>query len=87
MKSSSVNLPSNVENISAGGKDLLKRLLNPNPRMRLKSILALQRIAFFMSCDIQSYTLKQVRNQFFKTNNFIISIYKSIFFQLFNYEK
>lgn len=60
MKSSSVNLPSNVENISAGGKDLLKRLLNPNPRMRLKSILALQRIAFFMSCDIQSYTLKQV---------------------------
>lgn len=59
-KTSSVSLPPNVNEISPGSKDLLTRLLNPNPRSRLKSILALQRIAFFMGCDIQSYTLKNV---------------------------
>lgn len=59
-KTSSVSLPPNVNEISPGSKDLLTRLLNPNPRSRLKSILALQRIAFFMGCDIQSYTLKNI---------------------------
>jgi serine/threonine protein kinase len=33
-------------------KDLLRRLLEPNPRHRLKSLLALERIAFFHNYNI-----------------------------------
>ncbi|XP_076182896.1 ribosomal protein S6 kinase like isoform X3 [Ptiloglossa arizonensis] len=51
-------LPPNAEHISAASKDLLKRLLQPDPCLRLRSLLSLQRIAFYMGHDLQSYMLK-----------------------------
>lgn len=51
-------LPANAD-ISPAARDLLKRLLQPEPRLRLRSLLSLQRIAFYMGYDIQSYMLKK----------------------------
>ncbi|KAL6255238.1 hypothetical protein P5V15_013576 [Pogonomyrmex californicus] len=51
-------LPANAD-ISPAARDLLKRLLQPDPRLRLKTLLNLQRIAFYMGYDIQSYMLKK----------------------------
>ena len=53
-------LPPNAENISSAAKDLLKRLLQPDPCLRLRSLLSLQRIAFYMGYDLQSYMQKKV---------------------------
>ncbi|XP_015434378.1 PREDICTED: serine/threonine-protein kinase S6KL [Dufourea novaeangliae] len=52
-------LPPNAETISAASKDLLKRLLQPDPRLRLRSLLSLQRIAFYMGYDLQSFMMKK----------------------------
>ncbi|XP_057322754.1 serine/threonine-protein kinase S6KL [Microplitis mediator] len=52
-------LPEDVE-ISKGAEDLLKKLLQPDPRARLRSLFALQRIAFFMGHDIQSFMSKKI---------------------------
>ncbi|KOX71335.1 hypothetical protein WN51_01608 [Melipona quadrifasciata] len=52
-------LPPNAENISSAAKDLLKRLLQPDPCLRLRSLLSLQRIAFYMGYDLQSYMQKK----------------------------
>lgn len=54
-------LPTNAD-ISPAARDLLKRLLQPDPRLRLRNLLGLQRIAFYMGYDIQSYMLKKVIN-------------------------
>lgn len=54
-------LPPNAD-ISPAARDLLKRLLQPEPRLRLRNLLSLQRIAFYMGYDIQSYMLKKVIN-------------------------
>ncbi|KYM89855.1 hypothetical protein ALC53_02167 [Atta colombica] len=51
-------LPTNAD-ISPAARDLLKRLLQPDPRLRLRTLLSLQRIAFYMGYDIQSYMLKK----------------------------
>ncbi|KYQ51374.1 hypothetical protein ALC60_09540 [Trachymyrmex zeteki] len=51
-------LPAKAD-ISPAAKDLLKRLLQPDPRLRLRTLLSLQRIAFYMGYDIQSYMLKK----------------------------
>ncbi|XP_011691247.1 PREDICTED: RAC family serine/threonine-protein kinase homolog isoform X1 [Wasmannia auropunctata] len=51
-------LPANAD-ISPAARDLLKRLLQPDPCLRLRTLLSLQRIAFYMGCDIQSYMLKK----------------------------
>ncbi|XP_071566693.1 LOW QUALITY PROTEIN: serine/threonine-protein kinase S6KL [Temnothorax nylanderi] len=51
-------LPANAD-ISPAARDLLKRLLQPEPRLRLRTLLGLQRIAFYMGYDIQSYMLKK----------------------------
>lgn len=51
-------LPANA-NISPAARDLLKRLLQPEPRLRLRSLLSLQRIAFYMGYDLQSYKQKK----------------------------
>ncbi|XP_011879706.1 PREDICTED: putative serine/threonine-protein kinase PRKY [Vollenhovia emeryi] len=51
-------LPANAD-ISPAARDLLKRLLQPEPRLRLRTLLSLQRIAFYMGYDIQSYMLKK----------------------------
>jgi len=51
-------LPANAD-ISSAARDLLKRLLQPEPRLRLRTLLNLQRIAFYMGYDIQSYMLKK----------------------------
>lgn len=52
-------LPPNAENVSAAAKDLLKRLLQPDPCLRLRSLLGLQRIAFYMGYDVRSYMQKK----------------------------
>ncbi|PBC31474.1 ribosomal protein S6 kinase alpha-3 [Apis cerana cerana] len=52
-------LPSNAENISPAAKDLLKRLLQPDPCLRLRSLLSLQRIAFYMGYDLHNYMQKK----------------------------
>lgn len=52
-------LPPNAENISPAAKDLLKRMLQPDPCLRLRSLLSLQRIAFYMGYDVQSYMQKK----------------------------
>lgn len=46
--------------ISRPAEDLLRRLLQPNPVLRLKSVLALQRIAFYKGFDVKEYLLKKV---------------------------
>lgn len=53
-------LPENMNNVSSAAIDLLKRLLQTEPKLRIKSVLGLQRIAFYMGTDIQSYTLRKV---------------------------
>jgi len=52
-------LPANAD-ISPAARDLLKRLLQPDPRLRLRTLLSLQRIAFYMGYNIQNYMLKKV---------------------------
>ncbi|XP_033325896.2 ribosomal protein S6 kinase like isoform X3 [Megalopta genalis] len=52
-------LPPNAEKISAPAKDLLRRLLQPDPGLRLRSLFGLQRIAFFMGHDLQSFMKKK----------------------------
>lgn len=47
----------NNNNLNEPSKDLLRRLLEPNPRHRMKSLLALQRIAFF-----HNYSFNDVRH-------------------------
>ncbi|XP_076675154.1 ribosomal protein S6 kinase like isoform X2 [Andrena cerasifolii] len=47
------------EQISAAAEDLLMRLLQPDPCVRLKSLLGLQRIAFYLGHDVQSYVTKK----------------------------
>lgn len=53
-------LPADAD-ISPAARDLLKRLLQPEPRLRLRSLLSLQRIAFYMGHDLQSYMLKKAK--------------------------
>ncbi|XP_043272816.1 serine/threonine-protein kinase S6KL [Venturia canescens] len=53
-----VVLPNNPE-ISTAAKDLLRRLLRLDPKTRLKSIFALQRVAFYMGHDIRGYVSKE----------------------------
>lgn len=55
---STVVLPANVD-VSPAARDLVKRLLQPEPRLRLRNLLSLQRIAFYMGHDLQSYMLKK----------------------------
>lgn len=45
-------------------KDLLRRLLEKNPQHRLKSLLGLQRIAFFQHYNFDDVRHLKVRNEF-----------------------
>ncbi|KAG7202103.1 hypothetical protein KM043_004772 [Ampulex compressa] len=45
--------------ISSAAKDLLNRLLQPKPSLRLHSLLALQRIAFYMGHNLHDYMEKK----------------------------
>lgn len=45
--------------LSPAAIDLLKRLLQPDPLLRLKSILTLQTLAFYMGHNVQSYMYKK----------------------------
>lgn len=51
-----------ILNLNDSSKDLLRRLLEPNPRHRLKSLLALQRIAFFHNYNIDDVRHMKVSN-------------------------
>ncbi|KAJ8680022.1 hypothetical protein QAD02_015809 [Eretmocerus hayati] len=53
-------LPEDIEGLSSAAIDMMKRLLQPEPRLRIKSVLGLQRIAFYMGHDIRSFTEKRV---------------------------
>ncbi|KAI4474415.1 hypothetical protein M0802_015615 [Mischocyttarus mexicanus] len=46
-------------NLSPAATDLLKRLLQPDPLLRLRSILTLQTLAFYMGHNVQSYMYKK----------------------------
>nr|KAF7396805.1 hypothetical protein H0235_016342 [Vespula pensylvanica] len=46
-------------NLSHAATDLLKRLLQPDPLLRLRSILTLQTLAFYMGHNVQSYMYKK----------------------------
>lgn len=46
--------------LSAGARDLIKRLLEPEPASRLRSIIGLQRVAFYKNCDFKGYTCRTV---------------------------
>jgi serine/threonine protein kinase len=52
--------------LSEASKDLLRRLLEPSPQHRLKSLLALQRIAFFHNYhfdDVRQMKVSIARNE------------------------
>uniref|UniRef100_A0A182PN42 Protein kinase domain-containing protein n=1 Tax=Anopheles epiroticus TaxID=199890 RepID=A0A182PN42_9DIPT len=51
-------LPPSVDRLPPEGRDLLQRLLRPDPRERLRSLLQLQRIALY-----QHYRWDDVRNR------------------------
>lgn len=44
--------PESFETIPSEGKDLLRRLLEVNPRFRLKSVMALNKISLFMKFNV-----------------------------------
>lgn len=48
-------------NLNDASKDLLRRLLEPDPRHRLKSLLAFQRIAFFFNYNFDDVRHLKVR--------------------------
>ncbi|XP_015603246.1 serine/threonine-protein kinase S6KL [Cephus cinctus] len=52
-------LPADAK-ITPAAADLLRRLLQPDPRMRIGSVLGLQRVAFYMGRDFQDYKSKTV---------------------------
>lgn len=52
--------PGSIETIPSEGKDLLRRLLEVNPRLRLKSVMALQKISMYMKFNVEeNYVLNQ----------------------------
>ncbi|XP_039292876.1 uncharacterized protein LOC120353389 [Nilaparvata lugens] len=51
--------PSDVE-CSDGARDLIQRLLNPDPQRRLRSLLSLQSIRFFKDFDFASVRTKKI---------------------------
>lgn len=68
------DLGSFLENnsLNDSSKDLLRRLLEPNPRLRLKSLLALQRIAFFHNYNIDNVRQMKVSKNRVKLHRLII---------------
>lgn len=66
--------PKSVESIPYGGKDLLKRLLEVNPRFRLRSVIALQKISMYMDFKVnEGYVLNQSPLQIMEDNGILIS--------------
>lgn len=53
-------LPDEAESLEAGSRDLLVRLLEVNPKFRIKSLLALGRIAFFKGYNFEDVQRKKV---------------------------
>lgn len=51
--------PNSYEYIPSEAKDLLRRILEINPRFRLKSILALQRISMYMNFKVEEKNVLQ----------------------------
>lgn len=58
----SVRLPVEYSTLPSDGQDLLVRLLEFNPERRIRSIFALQRIAFFMGFNLDDARKKKVHN-------------------------
>lgn len=56
----SVRLPVEYSKLPSDGRDLLVRLLEFNPERRIRSIFALQRIAFFMNFNFDDVRKKKV---------------------------
>lgn len=53
-------LPEEAESLNPGSRDLLIRLLEINPKFRIKSLLALGRIAFFKGFNFEDVKHKKV---------------------------
>lgn len=66
-------LPPEVDLIPKPGKDLLLRLLEIDPKFRLKSVLGLRKIAMFKDFDINVETLKEVSIVIFSFKTFSVS--------------
>lgn len=56
----SIRLPVDCATLPADAQDLLHRLLEFNPDRRIRSIFALQRIAFFMGFNFDDAKKKKV---------------------------
>lgn len=54
-------LPPEIEELPHEAKDVLKRLLEVEPRQRLRSVLSLQKIALYKNFKIDSKHLLNVR--------------------------
>lgn len=55
-----VELPAEIAAIADDGKDLLRRLLDYDPRQRIRSMFKLQRIAFYMGYSFEDVKRKKV---------------------------
>lgn len=53
-------LPEEAESLNADSRDLLMRLLEINPKFRIKSLLGLGRIAFFKGFNFEDVKHKKV---------------------------
>lgn len=53
-----------IHALDPAARDLLNRLMEKNPQHRLKSILALQRIAYFHNFNFDDVRHRKVRNDF-----------------------
>lgn len=64
-------LPEEAESLNAGSRDLLLRLLEINPKFRIKSLLALGRIAFFKGFNFEDVKHKKVGDFLFYFLNWV----------------
>lgn len=78
--------PKSFETIPSEGKDLLRRLLEVNPRFRLKSVMALQRISMYMKFDVkEKYVLEHSPRKIIEDHGAFVSAFskKDVDFEIF----
>lgn len=56
-------LPEEAKSLNPESRDLLMRLLEINPKLRIKSLLALGRIAFFKGFNFEDVKNKKVGDE------------------------
>jgi serine/threonine protein kinase len=64
------------DTLDGASKDLLNRLLEKNPQYRLKSVMALERIAFFHNFSMDDVRHKKVRKKvLFRTSTYLLRFF------------